>query len=173
MAALATVLSRIGGIDKDDRPASVCSFALESLLEVSPTCVQDAFGQVPLHHAIDRQSLKGDRAESGDQRASQLVQKVLSLISHVFRESSQCRDGFTAVRSSQLSPRHATLQDTELALGRAIPSRVFDVLAVGEGVTKARRCCCKSMRKAISIAPSTLASRSTRDGSRRNARTAC
>ena len=133
MAALATVLSRIGGIDKYDRPASVFSFALESLLEVSPTCVQDAFGEVPLHHAIDRQILKGDIAESGDQRASQLVQKVLSLISDVFRESSQRRDGFTAVRSTQLSPRRATLEDTELALGSAIPSRVFDVLAVGEG----------------------------------------
>src|SRR6516164_63256 len=101
MAARATVLSRIGGIDKYDRPASVFSFALESLLEVSPTCVQDALGEVPLHHAIDRQILKGDRAECGDQRASQLVQKVLSLIRDVFGESSQCRDGFTAVRSTQ------------------------------------------------------------------------
>jgi hypothetical protein len=80
MTTAVAILGRIGRIDQRDDSSSVRSFGEQSLPEEAPTCVQNALGEVALHHALDRQVFEGDETERGDQPADQLAQVVLALV---------------------------------------------------------------------------------------------
>ena len=99
MTALATILSGVGGIDKYNRPASIFSFALEALLEETPSGIQDALGKIAVNHTADRQILDGDELVASDQRANQLVQKVFTLIGNVCAELRKPTYSLAAVAS--------------------------------------------------------------------------
>ena len=74
-------LRRVSGIDLDYSSASVRRFVGEILKEFTPTCISNAFAQMPvLNHAFDIQRFHIDSLISSYVEISNFMQKVFSLI---------------------------------------------------------------------------------------------
>jgi hypothetical protein len=140
MSTQTTILGRVGGFHKNDCPASVFSFALESLLEVSPTGIEDALGEVPVNHAPYRQIFNCDATKPQNKIVRQLVQEVFSLVGDVLRESRQDTNRFASIGTAALSPSNPPLKDTKPSLRPAIPPGILNRLPGGEHEKAGKTC---------------------------------
>jgi hypothetical protein len=132
MTTKTAILRRVGGFDNNDRPASVCSFAQQTLLEVAPASVQDALGKAPVDHRGYRQILDRNPTEPKDQIIGQFIQEVLPLIGNVFRETRQGRHGFPAIGPAAFPSGYPPLKSPQLPLRFPIPPGIIDRLTRGQ-----------------------------------------
>lgn len=132
MTALTAVLRGVSWFHHRDNPASVFSFAQESLSEVSPACVENALGEPSPYHPGDDQVFQNDTTKPSHERMNQLVEVVFSLVGYLLRVASQHPNRFPSVRSLFFSAVNATVQASELALRTSIPAWVVDPFSRGK-----------------------------------------
>jgi hypothetical protein len=105
------------GIDQHDRTTGTCSLVREMLEQIAPSGVQNALGQIAMHHTGDGEVFERDHVVAFDQGVGQLVERIFALIGEVLVLALQQHNRFLAVLAARRAARHPSLGHPQALLG--------------------------------------------------------
>src|SRR5437773_457101 len=133
MAALATGFGCTARVYQNDHTTGTFSLVREALNQIAPSGIQNTLCEMTMHHARDGEIFKRDTVVAVREIMRQLVQEVFALVADMFVLVLEDRNRFTAILSALCPTCHPPLGNPQLPLGRAIESRMVDLLTVAGG----------------------------------------